>query len=143
MSRTLEGEEKNNCVAELNKLGFLSSVMIDLIDKLSETNLYKKELKMYLKRVLIEVEKLNTFHYKAYQDYGMLRNGDTEKEGYIHSLDVYNVTSKAYQELFDLFANCKPSDVVMMLEHYKNLTPAKKKKMGVKYEPALRTYEKD
>lgn len=49
MSRTLEGEEKNNYVAELNKLGFLSSVMIDLIDKLAETNLYKKELKMYLK----------------------------------------------------------------------------------------------
>ena len=108
--------EKETIIKELNKIGFLSDVFIDLIDRLEGTNVYKLKLKNLLKQVLKELENISGFQYKAYATYGMLpnysKNEDKNKDKKIDSLDVYTITSKAYQELFDLLTNKKPSDLV-------------------------------
>ena len=67
------------------------------------------------------------------------KNEDKNKDKKIDSLDVYTITSKAYQELFDLLTNKKPSDLVVLLEHIKNLTEEDLKEIGVDYTPIIRT----
>lgn len=137
--------EKETIIKELNKIGFLSDVFIDLIDRLEGSNVYKLKLKNLLKQVLKELEKISGFQYKAYATYGMLPNYSesqkNSKDKKIDSLDVYTITSKAYQELFDLLTNKKPSDLVVLLEHLKNLSEEELKEIGVDYTPIIRTDE--
>lgn len=137
--------EKETIIKELNKIGFLSDVFIDLIDRLEGSNVYKLKLKNLLKQVLKELEKISGFQYKAYATYGMLPNYSesqkNSKDKKIDSLDVYTITSKAYQELFDLLTNKKPSDLVVLLEHLKNLSEEELKEIGVDYTPIIRTNE--
>lgn len=137
--------DKETIIKELNKIGFLSDVFIDLIDRLEGSNVYKLKLKNLLKQVLKELEKISGFQYKAYATYGMLPNysksQDNSKDEKIDSLDVYTITSKAYQELFDLLTNKKPSDLVVLLEYLKNLSEEELKEIGVDYTPIIRTDE--
>lgn len=137
-------KKEEKIIKELNKIGFLSDVFIDLIDRLEGSNVYKLRLKNLLKQVLKELEKISGFQYKAYATYGMLPNYSTQgdidkKDKKIDSLDVYNITSKAYQELFDLLTNKKPSDLVVLLEHIKSLTDEDLKNIGVDFIPMIRT----
>lgn len=55
-----------NYVKDLYKLGFLSDIFIEIIDRLEGTPIYKQRLKNLLNQVLKELEKISDFHYKAH-----------------------------------------------------------------------------
>ncbi len=76
---------------EYNKLGFLAPVLIEVIDNLKGTNQYKQNLKRHLNGVLIELEKVNDYHFGLYQNHS--------GEG-MDGKDLYHLTSKAYDFLF-------------------------------------------
>lgn len=124
--------KKPDYIKDLYRIGFLSDIFIELIDRLEGTPVYKQKLKNLLKQVIKELEKISNFHYKAHQDYGNLPNGE---EGEIRAIDVYFITSNHYKELFDLITNSSTDKIVKILEIYKNTTEEDFNKIGVEYEP--------
>ena len=106
--------EKADFEAKLNynKLGFICDILIPIIDSLKETNQYKKELKFHSNRTLAECEKIVDEHVGHYHYHGMI---DDEKNS-IHSVDIYNITAKAYEEAFKFFTERQPSEVASIME---------------------------
>ena len=119
-------------IKDLYKIGFLSDILIGLIDKLEGTPIYKQRLKNLLKQVLKELEKITSFHYEAHQNFGKLPNGENSE---IDALDVYFITSKHYEELFELMTSSSIDKIVRILEIYKNTSEADFEQVSVKYEP--------
>lgn len=101
-------------ISNYNKLGFLVPILIEVIDQLEETNQYKKELKHYLNRARTEAEKVLKTHFNAYQFFGNVPKHD--EEGEIHSADIYNITTKAYDEAFKFFTQRSPSEVCSIMQ---------------------------
>lgn len=121
-----------NYIKDLYKLGFLSDIFIEIIDRLEGTPIYKQRLKNLLNQVLKELEKISDFHYKAHQDFGNLPNGENSE---IRAVDVYFITSNHYKELFELITNSSTDKIVKILEIYKNTPEADFEQVAVKYEP--------
>lgn len=121
-----------NYVKDFYKLGFLSDIFIEIIDRLEGTPIYKQRLKNLLNQVLKELEKISDFHYKAHQDFGNLPNGENSE---IRAVDVYFITSNHYKELFELLTNSSTDKIVKILEIYKNTPEADFEQVAVKYEP--------
>jgi hypothetical protein len=97
-----------------NKLGFLSNLVIELNDQLENTNVYKQALKMHLKGAVKELEKISNHHGKAYIGKEGVKQANGEE---ISSDNIYNITSKAYDYLF----NKQPYKIVVIAELVKKL----------------------
>lgn len=95
-----------------NKMAFLCSVMIDVIDSLQDSNQYKQTLKMHCNGALRECEKVVATHYKAFEQHGNVSNDGKD----LHSLNVYNITAKSYDAAFDFFTQRPPSEVASFME---------------------------
>lgn len=93
-----------------NKLGFIAPIVIDIIDRLKDTNAYEKQLKFHLNQGLKLLEKVSDKHSSAYQNYGEIQQPDGDLAP-IHSRDVYNITAKAYEVLFMIFTEKSPSEI--------------------------------
>ncbi len=106
-------EEK---IVLFNKLGFLSNLLINLIDQLEDTNFYNKQLKFHLNRARLEAEKISNFHFKAFNvgvDFPQIDGS------FINSKDVHCQTSKSYDYLFEILSK-DPSDIVILANFLKN-----------------------
>lgn len=119
-------------VRDLYKIGFLSDIFIELIDKLEGTPVYKRKLKQLLKQVVKQLENISDFHYNAHNTFGDLPNGNNGK---IRAIDVYFITSNHYKELVELITNSSTDKIVKILEIYKNTPEDEFDKVSVKYEP--------
>lgn len=146
--KEITGEKREEIIQTLNKIGFLADVYIALVDKLAGTSVYNQSLKACANRLLIELERANEFQYTAYKKYGLLPNNteeeirnNPEKIKMIHSLDVFKITSKAYDEMFKFFTETKASDVVILLEYLKRLNHDELKDIGVDFVPLRRSSE--
>lgn len=118
MTKIIIKDKKDQALLNYNKLGYLAPIMIEIIDYLKETNLYQKDFKFQINRALIECEKIVNKHYECYEDYGYIDQKEDELEP-IHSQDIYNVTSKAYDEIFEFFTTNSPAEVVSILQAIK------------------------
>lgn len=146
--KEITGDKREEIIQTLNKIGFLADVYIALVDKLAGTSVYNKSLKACANRLLIELERANEFQYLAYKKYGLLPNNteeeirnNPEKIKMIHSLDVFKITSKAYEEMFKFFTEAKASDVVILLEYLKRLNQDELRDIGVDFVPLRRSSE--
>lgn len=93
-----------------NKLGFLADIIIDVNDTLTETNVYKQGIKLHAKGLVKELEKVVDVHYKSYHNFGTV--DDTN----MHSLNIYQISAKAYAEAFKFFTERSPSDICSIME---------------------------
>lgn len=100
-----------------NKVGFLSSVLVDLNDELENTNQYARQLKFHLKGVQSELSKITKIHYDKYHSFGMINDENNN----IHSLDIFAITIKAYCEFFEMLKNDNPNVICSKMEYLKNL----------------------
>lgn len=80
---------------------------------MEETNQYKRELKFHLNRARIEAEKVVTTHFNAYDRHGGIEQQDGAE---IHSFDIYNITAKAYEDLFKIFTEKKPNEIASIVQ---------------------------
>jgi hypothetical protein len=95
-----------------NKLGFLSAVLIGVIDTLENTTEYRHEFKNLLKNTLKQAEKITKNHFLSYSNYGELDNEGTQ----INAMDVHNLTADAYEKAFEFMYNRKPHEIVSAME---------------------------
>lgn len=90
-----------------NKLAFLVPILIDLMDKLSESNAYKHNFKNFGKLFLAEGEKIMKTHFGLYENHGIIEDGINN----VDAKDLYNVSAKAYEMAFEFFTTRKSSEV--------------------------------
>jgi len=91
-----------------DKLAFISQSLIPLIDDLKETTQPKRQLKKTINDYLSELEKITKTHYSTFSDFGLIKQEDGND---IESIDIYNVTAKAY----DRILNLKPSHLTSLV----------------------------
>lgn len=101
-----------------NKIGFISNLLIELNDILENTNVYRQNLKMHLKGAIKELEKISNHHGNAYMKKGDVEQSDGTS---INSADIYNITAKAYDYLFDK----EPYKVVVIADFIRKLDEKK------------------
>ncbi|WP_294203032.1 hypothetical protein [uncultured Chryseobacterium sp.] len=95
-----------------NQLAFHVPMIIEELDALSESTVYRQNLKKTGNMFLAELEKVSKEHFDQYNTFGLVEN----PEGAIDARDVYNITSKAYTEAYNFFKNKKPSEIVTYME---------------------------
>ena len=99
-----------------NKLNFLFSIMIPLLDLAEETTRPMRAVKFHLKRLREEASKEYKTFYNAYENEGYIDQEDGNK---IHSLDIWKITEQYYETLFELIFNKPPHELVSFIEVYK------------------------
>ena len=99
-----------------NKLNFLFSIMIPLLDLAEETTRPMRAVKFHLKRLREEASKEYKTFYNAYENEGYIDQEDGNK---IHSLDIWKITEQSYETLFELIFNKPPHELVSFIEVYK------------------------
>lgn len=106
-TKTIEGFR-----TDWNILAFIAGMMIPVNDRLEGSSEYRQGLKMHCKGVMKESEAIVKKHYEAYENYGNVDNEGNE----MHSLNVYTITSRAYDAAFEFFTTRKPAEVVGFVE---------------------------
>lgn len=91
-----------------NKMGFLADIFVELNEKLLETNQYRQEIKLHAKGLTKACESIVNTHYKSFENYGEIDN--------MHSLNIYQITGKAYEEAFKFFTERKPNEICSIME---------------------------
>ena len=97
-----------NIIDEYNKLGFLSSILIDVCDNLEQTTEAKQQLKYHLKRANIEAQKVLKRHFELYEAHGVV-------EGTVDAREIYHLTAKSYDFIFSR----KPNEIASIAEMVK------------------------
>jgi hypothetical protein len=102
--------EKADFEAKLNynKIGFLADILVEVNEKLLETNQYRQEIKLHGKGLSKACESIITSHYKSFEDFGNIED--------MHSLNIYQITAKAYEEAFKFFTERKPNEICSIME---------------------------
>ena len=102
--------EKADFEAKLNynKIGFLADILVEVNEKLLETNQYRQEIKLHGKGLSKACESIITSHYKSFEDFGNIDD--------MHSLNIYQITAKAYDEAFKFFTERKPNEICSIME---------------------------
>ena len=102
--------EKADFEAKLNynKIGFLADILVEVNEKLLETNQYRQEIKLHGKGLSKACESIITSHYKSFEDFGNIDD--------MHSLNIYQITAKAYEEAFKFFTERKPNEICSIME---------------------------
>lgn len=134
----LNNEERNKKANNAyNKVGFLAQTLIPLIDDFMDTDKPKRLFKKACNDLLSEAVKMNNEHYADFSQFGKIAN----PEGLEHeSLDIYNITAKAYDEAYEFFTTRKPNHVVSIMELIKRLEAdgIDLNEIAVNYEPLLK-----
>ena len=102
--------EKADFEAKLNynKIGFLADILVEVNEKLLETNQYRQEIKLHGKGLSKACESIITSHYKSFENFGNIDD--------MHSLNIYQITAKAYEEAFKFFTERKPNEICSIME---------------------------
>ena len=102
--------EKADFEAKLNynKIGFLADILVEVNEKLLETNQYRQEIKLHGKGLSKACESIITSHYKSFENFGNIDD--------MHSLNIYQITAKAYEEAIKFFAERKPNEICSIME---------------------------
>lgn len=95
-----------------NIMGFLCNALIPVVDELKDTTEYKQSLKSACNNVLREAEKVNLIHYNKYENYGFVQNEGKE----VHSLNIHNMTSNAYELALKMIVERAPSEIVSIMQ---------------------------
>ena len=99
-----------------NKLNFLFSIMIPLLDLAEETTRPMREVKYHLKRLRESAGKEYKIFFDGYKTHGSI----TQPDGVIiHSQDIWKITEQSYETLFELIFNKPPHELVSFIEVYK------------------------
>lgn len=101
-----------------NKLNFLFSIMIPLLDLAEETTQPMREVKFHLKRLREEASKKYKIFYNAYENAGFV---DQEDGKQIHSLDIWKITEQSYVDLFDIIYNNRPNEIASLVHLHKKI----------------------
>ena len=101
--------EKADFEAKLNynKIGFLADILVEVNEKLLETNQYRQEIKLHGKGLSKACESIITSHYKSFENFGNIED--------MHSLNIYQITAKAYDEAFKFFTERKPNEICSIM----------------------------
>ena len=100
-----------------NQLGFMCQSMIPMIDVMIETTTPKFALKRAVNELLRETEKMSYEHYSNFENYGKVQSDEGEHE----SLDIYQLTSKAYDQAVNFFIERSPNEIVSIMELIRRL----------------------
>lgn len=116
---------------QYNKIGFICQSLIPIIDDLIETTSPKFALKKACKDLLREAEIMTSEHYKPFTEFGKVGNESIE------SLDIYHVTSLAYDEAVKFFIERSPNEVVSIMELIRRAEKdgVKLNEIAVEYKP--------
>jgi hypothetical protein len=95
------------------KIGFVASYIIELIDSISESNLYQKQLKFHLNQARNKILEINDSVYNLYAD-KTIPNDDKNK---VKNLDVYNTVSKAC----DFLIKREPTEIIQIAQFIEKL----------------------
>ena len=101
-----------------NKLNFLFSIMIPLLDLAEETTRPMRAVKFHLKRLREEASKEYKTFYNAYENEGYI---DQEDGKQIHSLDIWKITEQSYEDLFDIIFNNRPNEIASLVHLHKKI----------------------
>lgn len=106
--------EKEDYEAKMNynKMGFLADVAIEVNEMLKDTNQYRQQIKFHANALQKEMEKIVGVHAKSYNEFG---NVDNEGKS-MDARNIYNISSKAYDEAFEFFCNRNPAEIVSAME---------------------------
>lgn len=117
-----------------NQLGFMAQSMIPMVDAMMETTTPKFALKKACNDIIRECEKMTFEHHKNFEDYGKVEANDGKSH---ESLDIYQITSVAYDEAVNFFTTRSPNEVVSIMELIRRLEKDGVNLMdiGVNYEP--------
>ena len=100
-----------------NQTGFICQALIPLVDQLIETTTPKFALKRAVNELLRETEKMSYEHYSNFENYGKVKSAEGEHE----SLDIYQLTSKAYDQAVNFFIERSPNEIVSIMELIRRL----------------------
>ena len=102
--------EKADFEAKLNynKIGFLADILVEVNEKLLETNQYRQEIKLHGKGLSKACESIINTHYKSFENFGNIDD--------MHSLNIYQITAKSYEEAFKFFTERKPNEICSIME---------------------------
>ena len=100
-----------------NQIGFICQALIPLVDQLIETTTPKFALKRAVNELLRETEKMSYEHYSNFENYGKVQSAEGEHE----SLDIYQLTSKAYDQAVNFFIERSPNEIVSIMELIRRL----------------------
>ena len=100
-----------------NQTGFICQALIPLVDQLIETTTPKFALKRAVNELLRETEKMSYEHYSNFENYGKVKSAEGEHE----SLDIYQLTSKAYDSAVQFFIERSPNEIVSIMELIRRL----------------------
>lgn len=111
---TMKIKHLNN---QYNKAGFLAQSLIPIVDDLIETTKPKFALKKACNDLVRECEKMTSEHYNNFSDFGKVDSPDGSHE----SLDIYQLTAKAYDTAIEFFTQRSPNEVVSIMEIIRRL----------------------
>ena len=100
-----------------NQTGFICQALIPLVDQLIETTTPKFALKRAVNELLRETEKMSYEHYSNFENYGKVKSAEGDHE----SLDIYQLTSKAYDQAVNFFIERSPNEIVSIMELIRRL----------------------
>lgn len=105
----------------LVKIGFLASCMLDCLDQLTETAIYKHKFKMELNRFIESLEQVTETQYNMYKDVGFIGSvtgteGNTTKEHKVHGLDILFGLSARFENLVEFVGSAKASEIAYLGE---------------------------
>ena len=101
-----------------NKLNFLFSIMIPLLDLAEETTRPMREVKYHLKRLRESAGKEYKIFFDEYKTHGSI----TQPDGaIIHSQDIWKITEQSYEDLFDIIFNNRPNEIVSLVHLHKKI----------------------
>lgn len=101
-----------------NKLNFLFSIMIPLLDLAEETTRPMREVKYHLKRLRESAGKEYNIFFDEYKTHGLI----TQTDGVIiHSQDIWKVTEQSYEDLFDIIYNNRPNEIASLVHLHKKI----------------------
>lgn len=101
-----------------NKLNFLFSIMIPLLDLAEETTKPMREVKYHLKRLRESAGKEYKIFFDAYENAGFV---DQEDGKQIHSLDIWKITEQSYEDLFEIIFNNRPNEIASLVHLHKKI----------------------
>ena len=91
-------------INDFNIFGYLSAAIINVNDRLKETNVYSRNLKYYLNQAEKEFEKATGKHFLSYQ-----RHGKVEHDIELDSMEIYKAMADPYDYIVDMLGNDLPS----------------------------------
>lgn len=112
-----------------NKMGFLADLILEVNEKLKETNVYRQGVKLHARGLQKELESVVSTHYKSFENFGEIED--------IHSLDIYQITAKSYEEAFKFFTEQKPNEIcsIMALIRSAEAKGLDLKDINIEYQP--------